>query len=96
MAEIFHYGPYAVVSFPPGALAPGAENTEVWGPWPWYADVIGVTAHPIHLAGLDRRLEVTRVWVQVTPAGDRFLHATVKNVGSDAANYAWWIGGIKP
>jgi hypothetical protein len=95
MATIFHYGPYAVVSAT-GALRPGAEDTWVFGPWPWYAFVVEVTAHPIALLGDDRHLQVTRISSEANANGDRLIWATVKNIGPNPANYAWWLGGIQP
>jgi hypothetical protein len=53
-----------------------------------------VTAHPLALAGADRQLEVTHVSMEANPNGDRYLHATVRNLGPDSANYAAWLGGI--
>lgn len=96
MATIFHYGPYTVVSG--SGLPPGAEDTWWFGAWPWYAFVVGVTAHPIYKvgAGTEGHLAVTRVSAQVQPSGDRYIWATVKNIGKDPTNYAWWLGGIQP
>jgi hypothetical protein len=96
MASIFRYGPYAVVSS--SGLAPGAEDTWFFGPWPWYAFVVSVTAHPLHRvgAGTEGHLTVTRVSTQVQPSGDRYVYATVRNIGADATNYAWWLGGVQP
>ena len=44
--------------------------------------------------GADRQLEVTHVSMEAKPNGDRYLHATVRNLGPDSANYAVWLGGI--
>ncbi len=95
MAVPFLYGPYAHVTAT-GALPPGTEWHWWFGPWPWYADAVAVTAHPIALEGADRMMEVTRVWSHATPTGDRFIECIVRNVGPDAANYAVWVGGVAP
>jgi hypothetical protein len=92
MANIFRYGPYAWVS--EWGMPPGTEHFWSFGPWPWYADAVTVTAHPLALAGADRQLEVTHVSMEANPNGDRNLHATVRNLGPDSANYAVWLGGI--
>jgi len=78
------------------STAPGTEWHWWFGPWPWYADAVAVTAHPIALEGADRMMEVTRVWSHATPTGDRFIECIVRNVGPDAANYAVWVGGVAP
>jgi hypothetical protein len=41
-------------------------------------------------------MEVTRVWSQASPNGDRFINCTVRNVGPDPAYYAVWLGGVSP
>lgn len=93
MATPFLYGPYADLS---STLSPGSERQWWIGPWPWYAKAVVVTAHPIALAGADRSMEVTRVWSQASPNGDRFINCTVRNVGPDPAYYAVWLGGVSP
>ena len=52
------------------------------------------TAHPLALAGANRTMEVTHVSSGASPNGDRYMYCTVRNVGTDSANYAIWIGGI--
>ena len=94
MATLFLYGPYASVS--DFGLPPGAEETWVIGPWPWYANAVVGTAHPLHLEGADRTMTVTSTTAQATPNGDRFIYCTVQNVGVDPANYALWVGGVAP
>ena len=93
MASVFLYGPYASFS---SMLPPGGEETWVIGPWSWYADAITVTAHPLALSGADRTMTVRDVTVRAAPNGDRFVRATVRNVGVDAAYYAVWVGGVAP
>lgn len=93
MASLFHYGPYASVA---GAgLAPGGEEHWSFGPWPWYADAVIVTAHPLARRGVDRRMEVTSISSSANAAGDRFIHCTVRNVGPSSAYYAVWLGGVE-
>ncbi len=94
MPSIFRYGPYAVVT-DDGALDPGAEHTWFFGPWPWYSQVVDAIAHPLHLAGTERHLQVTRVSSQAGPTGERFVWVTVRNVGADSANYVMYLGGIQ-
>ncbi len=94
MATLFHYGPYAWVSR--FGMPPGTEHIWLFGPWPWYADVVAITAHPLALAGADRTLAVTSISARVTPAGDRFIYCSIRNVGQDAVNYAVWLGGVAP
>jgi hypothetical protein len=91
MATLFHYGPYTFVSS--SGMPPRAEHFWTFGPWPWYAYAVAITAHPLALAGSDRALAVTSMSTRVTPASERFINCTVRNVGSDPANYAVWLGG---
>ena len=92
MATVFHYGPYASIS--EFGLPPGGEESWSFGPWPWYADAVAITAHPLALAGANRRMEVTHISSSAAPNGDRFIFCTVRNVGPDSANYAVWLGGV--
>ena len=92
MATVFHYGPYASIST--FGLPPGGEENWWFGPWPRYADAVTITAHPLALAGADRKMEVTNIRSGASPNGDRFMYCTVRNVGVDSANYAVWIGGV--
>lgn len=92
MPSLFHYGPYLWASA--HGMHPGAEHYWSFGPWPWYANAVSITAHPLHLAGADRTLEVTRITSHVNPAGERFIHCTVRNVGTDRVNYVVWLGGV--
>ena len=94
MASLFLYGPYTFVST--FGAPPGAVHFWTVGPWPWYANAVTCTAHPLHLSGADRRLKVTDVVARVTPTGERFIDCTVTNVGPDSVNYALWVGGVKP
>lgn len=97
MSSTFLWSPYIVASdAPPGILDPGKEWTSAWGPWDWENYAITVTAHPFHYDNLDRQLEVTRVWRRAKPSGEEWLYATVKNVGNDAANFWWTLGGVRP
>jgi hypothetical protein len=90
----FLYGPYASVSW--FGLPPGAEESWSFGPWPWYADAVVITAHPLAETDLDRTMEVIRISSRAAPDGERFIDCTVRNVGRDSANYAIWIGGVAP
>jgi hypothetical protein len=94
MAQIFHFGPYTFASA--GGMPPGAEHSWTFGPWPWYANAVTVTAHPLALAGANRSMSVTSVKVRANANGERFVDCTVRNIGPDAANYAVWLGGIQP
>ena len=90
MPTLFHYGPYTYVGYFP----PGAQHSWGFGPWPWYAKAVVVTADPIQMPGQDRSLSVTSVTFRAAPNGDRFLYCTVRNVGIDPVNYSVWIGGV--
>jgi len=94
MATLFLYGPYASVS--EYGLPPGAEEYWYFGPWPWYANAVAITAHPLALAGADRTMAVTNITSRAASNGDRFIYCTVRNVGQDSANYAVWLGGAAP
>ena len=72
MATVFHYGPYASIST--FGLPPGGEENWWFGPWPWYADAVTITAHPLALAGADRKMEVTNIRSGASPNGDRFMY----------------------
>jgi hypothetical protein len=104
MAQIFHYGPYYEISAD-GALGPGEEDYWSFGPWEWWAFAVNITAHPfetIRLAGQDCTLAVTSISSRVAaPTGppwrfDRYIYCTVRNVGQDRANYAVYLGGVRP
>jgi hypothetical protein len=83
---------------PQGFLGAGQEWTQSFGPWPWVGAALTVTAVPFrvspagHTAGA---LEVTRVFLRRS-GEDRYLVATIKNVGSDRANLQVVIGGVTP
>ena len=94
MASNFLYGPYAFVST--FGAPPGTVHSWTFGPWDWYADAVTITAHPLALSGADRRMKVTDIVVRAAPNGDRFVSCNVTNVGPDSANYAVWVGGVKP
>jgi len=92
MTSVFRYGPYAWVS--EFGMPPGAQHSWSFGPWPWYANAVVITAHPLHLAGADRSLEVTNISARAAPNGDRFINCVVRNVGPNSVNYAVWLGGV--
>jgi hypothetical protein len=94
MANNFLYGPYVWASA--FGAPPGAVHFWTFGPWPWYANAVTITAHPLTLAGADRSLKATDVVARVAPNGDRFISCTVTNVGPSSVNYAVWIGGVQP
>lgn len=94
MASVFLYGPYAWVSA--AGAPPGAVHSWTFGPWPWYADAVTITAHPLALAGADRSLTVSDVSSRAAPNGDRFISCNVRNLGPAAVNYAVWVGGVAP
>jgi hypothetical protein len=77
-------------------MPPGAEHYWTFGPWPWYANAVTITAHPFALAGLNRTLAVKDISVRANAAGERFIDCTVRNVGTDPVNYAVWLGGVAP
>jgi hypothetical protein len=94
MATPFLYGPYSFIST--FGAPSGAVHSWNFGPWDWYADAVTITAHPFAQSGLDRRLAVSNVVVRAAANGERFISCNVTNVGSDPANYAVWVGGVKP
>jgi hypothetical protein len=94
MANTFLYGPYVWVS--EDGAPPGTVHLWTWGPWPWYANEVIVTAHPFALAGANRQVEVTSQNMQAAPDGNRYLHANVHIIGPDWTNYAVWLGGVSP
>ena len=93
MASLFHFGPYAWVSM--HGMPPGAAHSWTFGPWPWYANAVVITAHPLALAGANRSLTVTDIKATAAPSGDRFISCIVRNVGPDSVNYAVWLGGVQ-
>jgi hypothetical protein len=96
MASLFHYGPYVYVGPWGQGLPPGGRHDWVFGPWPWYAYAVTITAHPFFLSGADRTLAVTSVSSRAAPDGNRYIYCTIQNVGNDPANYAVWLGGVAP
>jgi hypothetical protein len=94
MAQTFLYGPYSSIST--FGLPPGGEESWTFGPWPWYANAVTITAHPFATSGLNRTMQVLRTTSRANAAGERFIDCTVRNVGTDPANYAIWIGGVSP
>lgn len=81
----FQYQHYAPGS-PGFVLQPGGSHGWTWGPWPWAVKGVLVTAHPFDLSTANRALTVTDVQLRTTPnqpVADKWLHATIRNVGSD-------------
>jgi hypothetical protein len=95
MAQIFHYGPYSSISTD---LDPGFEEQWTFGPWDWGGFCVTITPTPIFPVGANRNLNlaVTSISSRVDPNGDRFIHATVRNVGSDPGKYQLFVGGVQP
>jgi hypothetical protein len=83
---------------PQGYLASGQEWTPSFGPFGWENTAITVSAHPFsvgppgHTASA---LEVTRV-LSRRSGEERWIFATVKNLGPDRANVQVVVGGVKP
>ena len=94
MATPFNYGPYA--NFDSEGLAPGDQDSWTFGPWPWYADAVCITAHPLSRSGSNQAMAVTSVSARSNAAGERFIDCTVKNVGPEDTFYAIWLGGVAP
>jgi hypothetical protein len=72
---------------------PGTSRTLGWGPWPFAVKGIVVTAHPFDLSTAYRALTVTDIELRTTPAepvADKWLYATVRNVGSDSI-VIWYV-----
>ena len=93
MATAVRYGPYAVVSA--SGFPAGTEHAWSFGPWPWYADVPTVSAHPLHREGLNRAMTVLSSSLRVNGSGDRFLDCRIRVIGPDPVNYAIWLGVIE-
>lgn len=84
MATVIHWE----YTFYDGSLFhPGTARVVTFGPWSWAVKGVLVTAHPFDLSTAHRALTVTDVQLRTTPAqpaADKWLRATVRNVGSDA------------
>jgi hypothetical protein len=90
LATVSHweYTQYDGTSFPPGTT-----RTLAWGPWPWAVKGVIVTAHPFDLSTAYRALTVDDIELRTTPAtpvADKWLYATVRNVGSDPI-VIWYV-----
>lgn len=92
MATVFHLGPWGYASL--NGMPPGAEH-HWWHTGFAYGDVVQVTAHPIHRAGREGHMSVTRISSHVSPTGGRTIFFTVRNVGNDPTNYAVFISWIR-
>ena len=72
--------------YEPNGFQPGATVTWFWGPWDWQKKGVTVTAHPFDTSTSDRALAVTEIRRHNTPASgaaDKWVEATVRNVGKD-------------
>jgi hypothetical protein len=82
MATVSHFQYSASGS----VFQPGTAHRWRWGPWPWSGKGVLVTAHPFDLSTANRALTVTDVELRTTPnqpVADKWLHATIRNVGQD-------------
>jgi hypothetical protein len=83
MAAVSHY---EYTKYDGRFFYPGEARVLGWGPWPFAVKGVFVTAHPFDLSTSYRALTVTDLELRTTPAqpvGDKWLYATVRNVGSD-------------
>ena len=94
MATLVRYGPY--VWFSEDGAPPGAVHAWSFGPWPWWGQVVSITAQPFSTAGADRHMEVTSISSHAAPDGARFIDCTVRNLGPDWTSYALWLGVVGP
>jgi hypothetical protein len=70
----------------PGGFQPGTQVRWAFGPWNWAVNGVVVTAHPFDLSTADRALVVTEVRLRSRPGqpvGQKFVEATIRNVGTD-------------
>jgi hypothetical protein len=97
MASTFAWK-YDYVAPSPGWLAPGSERTVSFGPAPLTNGAIAVTAVPFRASGPVGQgaatLEVTRVLIKRS-GEDRWVVATIKNLGPDWANAQVVVGGVR-
>ena len=92
MPSIFHWGPYQIIN-DEGGLPPGEEDHLYFGPYDWYAYVLTITPH---VFSVNRTLAVTSMSSGKDGNDHRFMYCTVKNVGTEPANYAVWLAGVRP
>jgi hypothetical protein len=92
MATLFRYGPY--VWFSEDGAPPGAVHAWSFGPWPWWGQVVSITAQPFSTPGADRHLEVTSISSHAAPmerASLTVLCATSVPTGrATRCGSAWW------
>uniref|UniRef100_Q01Z14 Uncharacterized protein n=1 Tax=Solibacter usitatus (strain Ellin6076) TaxID=234267 RepID=Q01Z14_SOLUE len=76
-------------------LVPGAEH------W-WFQDgqtygqVRWFIAHPLALAGVERRAEIVEVFELVKADGTRQVNVHVRNIGNTPLTYAIWVAQVGP
>jgi hypothetical protein len=83
---LYHYE----FSEPPSGFPPGSARTLWFGPWDWNKKAVVVTAMPFDASTSNRELKVTDISLRTTPnrrpktnAADKYVVATVRNVGQD-------------
>ena len=76
-------------------LAPGAQHHWTQG-GQTYGRVRWFIAHPLALAGVQRFVEIVRVFSEVQANGNRIINVIVRNVGTTNANYGIFYAETGP
>ncbi|CAN5889208.1 hypothetical protein BH18ACI4_BH18ACI4_01480 [soil metagenome] len=69
-------------NLPPGQQHHWQQNGQTFGRVRWFI------AQPLSLLGVERAVEVVRVFSLVTAGGVRQINVIVRNVGTESANYS--------
>jgi hypothetical protein len=73
------------LSLAPGQTQQWVEDGQVFGRVRWFL------AQPLALSGVNRAVEVERVFTRVLENGTRRIEVIVRNVGTTVANYAIYV-----
>jgi hypothetical protein len=83
MAEQVNRGLWATgLGLAPGQVHHWAEDGQIPGKVRWFL------ASPLALSGVNRAVEIERVFTRVNEAGVRRIEVIVRNLGTTVANYS--------
>jgi hypothetical protein len=90
---------YQYSYYEPSGFSPGEVRMRWYGPWDWNGKAVVVTAMPFDSSTSHREL-IVDYGMQTTPnepVGDKYVHATIRNVGRDTLYiYAIELAEIAP
>jgi hypothetical protein len=69
----------------PGQVHHWVQDGQTYGKLRWFL------AYPLQLAGVDRAVEIERVFTRVRANGERRIEVLVRNIGTTVANYGIFV-----